>query len=1742
MNTKILDVIDFEKVNTLLEGFNKSTGFVTAILDLEGNVLSKSGWRQICTQFHRIHPETSKKCTISDTELANKMGEGEKYHFYKCLNGLVDVAVPVIINGEHIANLFSGQFFFEEPDVSFFKKQAEKYGFDEKHYLELLAKVPVVSKEKVIVAMDFLLDMTHLISEMTFQKLEQMELNQTIQKSEQRFRIIFENSLAVMLLIEPDSRRIIAANHAAEKFYGWKRSEIETMRVDDINTLTPAEIKVEMDKARKSERIYFRFKHRLASGQIRDVEIYSSKVEIDGKDYLHSIVHDVTEQVKAEEALKNNERVLRLFVEHSPASIAMFDNQMRYMVYSKRFLADYDLNERNIIGLSHYEVFPEIPQRWKDIHQRGLNGEILSDDNDLFPRANGKTDWVRWEIHPWYKNENEIGGIILFSEVITERKKSADALRESEAYNRMLFEQSQMGLALADMDGKLVDINPAYAKIIGRSIEEAKQLTYWDITPEKYATQEKEQLELLEKTGRYGPYEKEYIHKDGNLVPVRLQGLMIKRDGQKFIWSSVEDISEQKKAELDLIAAKEEIEASEQVKTELLNKLNEAQHNAKIGSWEWDLATGHVWWSDELYRIFELDPDKFTPGVEANARYVHPDDNEAYHKEVALAIQKKEELNVDLRIISGMGNLKYCNSRAVLDYDETGNPVKMSGTFADISARKLVEQEKLATFNLLKNLADQVPGVVYQYRLYPDGSSAFPYSSPGIWDIYEVTPEEVREDASPVFTRIHPDDYNYILETITESAKNQTNYESEFRVILPKQGLRWRYCNAKPQLLEDGSTLWHGIITDITERQLAEEARQKSEEQYRTLFETMTQGVVYQRANGEIISANQAAEKILGLSIDQMMGRTSIDPRWKAVDEMKNPLPGEKHPAMVALQTGKEVHNFTQGIFNPKINEYVWILVNSIPQFKVGEKKPFQVFSTFLDITERKNAEEELHASEERFRAMVEGAPDPIFIQTDNRFSFLNKPALKLFGANSESELLGKPVIDRIHPDFHQSTKERIKQLNENQQSVAQLAELKFVTLQGDEVWVETSGEPIFYQRKHGGLVFVRDVTERKNAEDKLRESESRFRKLYEDGANGMVMASKDFKFIMANRTFCQMTGYTEEELQQLTFTQITHPDDRDKDISPVTKMLRGEIDVYRTEKKYIKKDGKNFWAQLTVSPIYNSNGQFLYFVGIIVNVTERKKAEEALSHSHDLMKYIIEHNQTSVAVLDKNLSYLYVSQRFLSEYRLKEKNIIGKHHYEVFPEIPEKWRKIHQMALKGIVSKSDEDMFYRNDGTFDWTRWECRPWYEADGSIGGIILYLEVISEQKKKEKEIIKLNQRLEILIGSVQQLAAALSLETVQDIVAKSARKLIGADGATLVLRENDNCFYVNEDAIQPLWKGKKFPMKSCISGWVMENKKSVVIEDIFVDDRIPKDAYSPTFVKSLAMVPVNISEPIGAIGNYWKEPYSPTEIEMQLLQTLADAAARAIENIQLYAELEDRVKRRTDQLNAANKELETFTYSVSHDLKAPLRGIDGYSKLLLHEYGDKFGEEATHFIHTIRSATLQMNQLIEDLLSYSRLERSHFKQEKIALRSFTETLVSNFSEEIKKDRFEVEINIPGVEIVTDSTGLSIILRNFIENAIKFTREKPNPRLEINFSENPETWTIAVKDNGVGFDMKYHDRIFEIFQRLHRAEDFPGTGIGLAMVQKAAQRMNGKTHAESVQGKGSAFFIEIQKNKSI
>jgi signal transduction histidine kinase len=242
--------------------------------------------------------------------------------------------------------------------------------------------------------------------------------------------------------------------------------------------------------------------------------------------------------------------------------------------------------------------------------------------------------------------------------------------------------------------------------------------------------------------------------------------------------------------------------------------------------------------------------------------------------------------------------------------------------------------------------------------------------------------------------------------------------------------------------------------------------------------------------------------------------------------------------------------------------------------------------------------------------------------------------------------------------------------------------------------------------------------------------------------------------------------------------------------------------------------------------------------------------------------------------------------------------------------------------------------------------------------------------------------------------------------------------------------------------------------------------------------------------------------------------------------------------LNSELEERIAARTAALNAKSRELETFAYSVAHDLKAPLRGIDGYSRLLLEDHAAQLNDEGRLFLQTIQGSTEEMSQLIDDLLEYSRLERREFKAERIELGALVNTLVDQKRRETSPATIDFVLSVNGGSVVADGNGLTQALRNYLDNAIKFTRKATAPRIEIGSEETSKNFLLWVKDNGVGFDMKYHDRIFNIFQRLNPNEDYPGTGVGLAIVRKAMERMGGRAWAASQPGQGATFYLEIPK----
>ena len=241
------------------------------------------------------------------------------------------------------------------------------------------------------------------------------------------------------------------------------------------------------------------------------------------------------------------------------------------------------------------------------------------------------------------------------------------------------------------------------------------------------------------------------------------------------------------------------------------------------------------------------------------------------------------------------------------------------------------------------------------------------------------------------------------------------------------------------------------------------------------------------------------------------------------------------------------------------------------------------------------------------------------------------------------------------------------------------------------------------------------------------------------------------------------------------------------------------------------------------------------------------------------------------------------------------------------------------------------------------------------------------------------------MEELVDAVQLLSQARDVDAIAAIVRDAARSLTGADGATFVLRDGEQCHYADENAIGPLWKGKRFPMSACISGWVMQKARPAMIEDICSDARIPTEAYRPTFVKSLAMVPIRRIAPIGAIGNYWATRRMPTTDEVSILQALADTTSVAMQNARLYGELQQQVQTLGQQaahINEQRDALEVFSRALAHDLKEPVRTIRSFSEIVRQP--DMPQTKAQQYLGYIQRAADRMGMLIDTVFQYTQLD--------------------------------------------------------------------------------------------------------------------------------------------------------------
>ena len=837
----------------------------------------------------------------------------------------------------------------------------------------------------------------------------------------------------------------------------------------------------------------------------------------------------------------------------------------------------------------------------------------------------------------------------------------------------------------------------------------------------------------------------------------------IKTDGEIIgVAVLAQDMTERKRAENAL-------KENERVKSELLEKMDEAQHIAMIGSWEWNLQTNLVWWSDEIYRIFGVTPQDFVPSFEANSKFVHPDDFAKYNQSFEHSLQTGEPLDIDIRLVANDGLLKNCHAKGKIIGDDSGQPIRFIGTMMDITERKRVEEALYEQQQVFRTLVENSPDIIARYDLDCQRT----YVNPVYLKTAQISQQELLA-TSPIQLSPLPAASATILQNLLRKVLDSGVAEA-VDVIWPKADKidHWYNVYASPEFDREGRVVSVMTVSrDITERKRAEEERKAQIHFLESLGQV-----------DQVIKQETNVEKMLWNIVNTVFSIFDCDRAW------------------LFYPCDPDVPSFRVPV---EINR---------PEYPGANVKDIDVPMS-PDLAQ--NLREALESDD----------PVTYTIGTDRP---INKVTAEQFGVQSQMFIplypkVGKPWVFGMHQCSSPRiwTKEEIKLFKE------------------------------ISRRISDGLSSVLFLRE-------LQENEERFRATFEQAAVGIAHVAPNGRWLWVNQKLCDIVGYSKVELLQKTFQDITYAEDLDVDLEYARQVLAGEIPTYGIEKRYIRKDGSLVWVNLTVSIVHLASDEPGYFIFAIEDITERKRVEE-----------------------------------------------------------------------------------------------------------------------------EVRKLNQ------------------------------------------------------------------------------------------------------------------------------------------------------------ELEKRVADRTAELEYTNKELEAFAYSVSHDLRAPLRHINGYIDLLQVKSANCLDEQSQHYMTNIALSSNRMGALIDDLLSFSRLGRNEMIKMQVDLGILVKEVIDEFKPETEGR--DIQWSIADLPIVIgDRALLRVVMVNLISNALKFTKPRQSAKIEIGLLQNdPHETVLFVRDNGVGFDMSYADKLFNVFQRLHRVEDFEGSGIGLANVRRIINRHGGKTWAEGKVDGGATFYISLPKTQ--
>jgi PAS domain S-box-containing protein len=1320
-----------------------------------------------------------------------------------------------------------------------------------------------------------------------------------------------------------------------------------------------------------------------------------------------------------------------------------------------------------------------------------------------------------------------------------EYQEAAEALRVSEEKFSKVFHTSPDAIILTDLySGEIIDVNEYYCQKTGYSREEVIGTPVTSIHLWEEEEDRENFLSAINENGELLNHETQFRMKNGFVMTGIISARTIVLNSRTICFSIIRDITENLRNERALKISEE--------------RLRLITENMMETVWllDLDLTINYASPSVEHYLCDEgrdIIGTKITDWFDSESVNSMTSTMERIISQVNLNESKSDESEViDVKLTTVDQSKKLFEINISLLMDVENKPLSWLCVGRDNTERKQME--------------DALKESEQRWQLALEGSGD------GVWDwniekgtdfLTSHTKTMFGYDADKEWpqlknwkSEIHPDDLDGYLQSINPHIAGKTpEYHHEYRFRCSDGSYKWIMDRGKViERSANGSALrMVGTVTDMSERREIIKALEQSEQKFRLIAERSTDLISRHSGDGRFIYVSPSSEKILGYSPVDLIDLNFLD----LVHPEDKTLVG-----YVINHVDKyQVIHPIQYRMRQKGDTYIWVetIANVIHDSETNDLIEFQ--ATTRDISERVFAENAMRESEEKLRSLITQSADGIVL--------INEEGKIIEWSRGQEQLTGIPATEAMGEEFwkiqysilpaekqtpeqEQRLKHQIEEylLNGSSSSNNMTSEEVIARDDGTQLVVQTTTFPIHTPYGYMAGAISRDITKIKQAEKALKESEERLRYITDNMVDIVSYVNEDYIIQYISPSIETTLGYSPDDLIGKSIDDLFHPDDLVTIHSQINSGIEQGIKSIRVNYRNRDIQGDYRFMESLINLTYDDNGEFKGGILGTRDVTEQRLSNDALMQSEARYRVLARNFPNGLVMLfDQDLRFSIADGIGLTQLGYTREQLEGHTIEETFPnDIVALLKPTFTSAIKGKPEITELPLRDRI------LQIHTIPIYDEKGNVTGGMVMTQDITDRKNAEQALSSRAQYLS-MVNEITRIALETSnpKELVQQM-ADLLGMMFDADDCYITGWDNQNQITIPLAAsgamreTYPSIKSKEG--ERTLTRSVLETGKSILVDDLYHSPYISSTLANLFPSKSILAIPlIGGGQNLGAALIGFDQSHKFLEEEIVHAEQVAAQIAlgmykqKLMDEVRSYnLELEKRVAERTSDLEVKNKELETFTYSVSHDLKTPLRGIDGYSRLLLEDHTNQLDDEGKLFLNIIRQATTQMNQLIEDLLSYSRLERRSLTNDYVNLKALVNHILLERKGELDKKNIHVILDVPDLKARIDEKALEQALRNLVDNAIKFSSSNRKPVLDISLINREGKYILKVRDNGIGFDMKYHEKIFDIFQRLHLAEEYPGTGIGLALVKKAMQRLGGTSWAESTPGNGSTFYLEF------